>query len=63
MILQAVESEYAGRTSDDHLSMAVEFQEDTITLAVPVDGEILENGWRITPLVPPTVSLLQLFNT
>jgi len=56
VILQAVEKEYGGHISDDHLSMAVEFQEDTITLAVAVDGEVLENGWKITPLVPPTVS-------
>jgi len=48
---------FAGHASDDHLSMAEEFQDDTITLEVPVDGEDLENGWEITPLIPPTVSL------
>ena len=58
IILQAVEKEYAEYTSDDHLSMAIEFQDDTITLKVPVGGEVLENGWEITPLTPPTVSLL-----
>jgi len=63
VILQAVEKEYGGHISDDHLSMAVEFQEDTITLTVAVDGEVLENGWKITPLVSPTVSLLKSFNT
>ena len=57
-ILQAVKAEYAGCTSDNHIGVAVEFQEDTITLAVPVGGEVLENGWEITPLTPPTVSLL-----
>jgi len=57
-ILQAVKEEYAGHTSDDHFRVAVEFQEDTITLAVSVDGEVLENGWEITPLTPPIVSLL-----
>lgn len=57
MMLQAVESMFAGHASDDHLSMAEEFQDDTITLEVPVDGEVLENGWEITPLIPPTVSL------
>ena len=56
--MQAVEKEYAEYTSDDHLSMAIEFQDDTITLKVPVGGEVLENGWEITPLTPPTVSLL-----
>ena len=57
-MLQAVERVFAGHASDDHLSMAVEFQEDTITLEVPVDGEDLKNGWEITPLTPPAVSLL-----
>ena len=60
-MLQAVEKEYAGRASDDHLGLDVEFQKDTITLTVPVEGEVLENGWEITPLTPPTVSLLQTF--
>ena len=62
VMLQAVEKEYAGRASDDHLSLAVEFQKDTITLMVPVDGEVLENGWEITPLTPPTVSLLHMYS-
>jgi len=38
VILQAVENQYGSHVSDDHLSMAVEFQEDTITLEVPVGG-------------------------
>lgn len=62
MILQAVERVYAGHASDDRLSLAVEFQDDRITLTVPDDGEVLENGWEITPLTPPTVSLLQSFS-
>ena len=57
VMLQAVKKEYAGHASDGHLSLAVEFREDAITLMVPVDGEVLENGWEITPLTPPTVSL------
>ena len=56
-ILQAVDSEFPGHTSDDHLSMPVEFQDDAITLEVPED-EVLKNGWEITPLTPPTVSML-----
>jgi len=60
--LQVVESVYAGHASDNHLSLAVEFQDDKITLTVPDDGEVLENGWEITPLTPPTVSLLQSFS-
>ena len=57
--MQAVKKVYAGYASDDHLSLAVVFQEDRIKLTVPVDGEVLENGWEITPLTPPTVSLIQ----
>ena len=57
--MQAVKKVYAGYASDDHLSLAVVFQEDRIKLTVPVDGEVLQNGWEITPLTPPTVSLIQ----
>ena len=41
--MQAVKKVYAGYASDDRLSLAVVFQEDTIKLTVPVDGEVLEN--------------------
>jgi len=35
---------FAGHASDDHLSMAVEFQDDTIMLEVPVDGQVKRSG-------------------
>ena len=40
----------------------VQFKEDSISLAVPEDGLCLDNGWAITPLVPPVVSLSHRLN-
>ena len=35
----------------------VQFENDSISLAIPKDGVCLENGWTIKPLTPPVVSL------
>ena len=35
----------------------VQFENDSIRLAIPKDGVCLENGWTIKPLIPPVVSL------
>lgn len=34
----------------------VQFESDTIRLAIPEDGVSLQNGWEIIPLIPPVVS-------
>ena len=36
----------------------VQFENETIGLEILEDGICLENGWTITPLVLPVVSLL-----
>lgn len=36
--------------------LEVEFEVDKISLSIPEDGVCLQNGWTITPLVPPVVS-------
>ena len=35
----------------------VQFEGDTIRLAIDDDGVCLQNGWKITPLMAPVVSL------
>ena len=35
----------------------IEFEADRITLSVPLDGTV-SDGWLISPLVPPVVSLI-----
>ena len=35
----------------------VQFDGDTIRLAIDDDGVCLQNGWKITPLMAPMVSL------
>ena len=46
----------------DNISLAVEFQEDEITLNFPEGNE--KEGWKITPRSRPVVStLVDLYNT
>ena len=53
--LQIVQQQYtaSGATSGPYLP--VEFESDSISLEVPSEGVILENGWRIVPLFSPVV--------
>ena len=55
--LQAIEDNYSGLNAIFGPRFLVQFENDTISLAIPEDGVHLENGWTITPLVPPVVSL------
>ena len=55
--VQAIEDNYSGLNAIFGPRFLVQFENDTISLAIPEDGVHLENGWTITPLVPPVVSL------
>ena len=57
IVLQAVHSRYSSLDSISGPRFQVQFESDIISLAIPEDGICLENGWTITPLVPPVVSL------
>ena len=37
--------------------LKVGFQKSEITLDIPEDGEITQEGWKITPMTYPAVSL------
>ena len=36
----------------------VQFEDEAISLEIPDDGVCLPNGWAITPLASPIVSLM-----
>ena len=55
--VQGIEDNYSGLDAIYGPRFMVQFENDTISLVIPEDGVRLENGWTITPLVPPVVSL------
>ena len=58
-MLQAIETNYAGRAlSDDDFELEIEFQEpqNSISLDIPKGGKVLKSGWKITPMAHPGVS-------
>ena len=57
LLLQAVDAKYtkvAARVGPDQ---EVTFEQDQITLDIPKEGLVLENGWTIIPHIYPGVSL------
>ena len=55
--LQAIEDNYSRLNAISGPRFMVQFENDTISLVISEDGICLENGWTITPLIPPVVSL------
>ena len=58
-LLQAVDAKYtevAARVGPDQ---EVTFEQDQITLDIPKEGLVLENGWAITPHTYPGVSSME----
>ena len=53
--LQVVQQHYTAMGVTIGLDLPVEFESDSISLKLPPEGVMLENGWRITPLTPPVV--------
>ena len=56
--MQVVEDEYCQKNrvlfGPDQ---PIEFESDQIRLDIPLKGITLEEGWKLTPLIPPVVSL------
>ena len=55
--LQAIEDKYSSLGATHGPGFEVQFESDTIRLAIDDDGVCLHNGWKITPLMAPVVSL------
>ena len=56
IILFQVVREHYGHFAREEATLRVEFMDSEITLNIPNDGLVTREGWRITPLTPPTVS-------
>ena len=54
-MFQVVTKSYEKKGAVLGLHQLVDFELDTITLSIPLDGLCIK-GWIITPLVPPVVS-------
>ena len=39
----------------------IEFESNQIKLDIPIEGIELENGWKVTPILNPVVSVFFLF--
>ena len=57
--LQAVDIKYAEANALVGSSQKMVFKGEKITLDIPLEGIVLENGWAITPLALPEVSLFR----
>ena len=55
--LQAVEDRYSSLGATHGPGFVVQFEDDTICLDIDENGVCLQNGWEITPLITPVVSL------
>ncbi len=53
--VQRVSEEYSSKEAILGVNHIVEFEEDSITLDIPMDGAEVSGGWRITPMFHPTV--------
>ena len=53
--MQVVKEEYKDGKAVLGLRQLVEFESDTISLDIPMEG-ITDKGWKITPLIRPVVS-------
>ena len=56
-VLQAIQERYSSLDATTGAGFEVQFEDEAISLAIPDDGVYLPNGWAITPLVSPIVSL------
>ncbi len=54
--VQRVSEEYSSKEAILGVNHIVEFEEDSITLDIPMAGAEVSGGWRITPMFHPTVS-------
>ena len=56
LAIQAIQDKYSSLGAIPGPGFEVQFEGDTIRLAIPEDGVSLQNGWEITPLIAPLVS-------
>ena len=54
--LQVIEEKYPPRRAVLAASHPLEFENDRLTLDIPMAGSKVKGGWRIVPLYSPTVS-------
>ena len=54
--MQAIQDKYSSLDAIPGPGFEVQFESDTICLAIPEDGVSLQNGWEIIPLIAPVVS-------
>ena len=57
LLLQAADAKYGEGATKVGPDQEVVFEEEQITLDIKADGEVLENGWRISPDTYPRVSV------
>ena len=50
-----MKKEYSSKRAVLGVNHFVEFEEDRITLDIPMAGIEVEGGWKIIPMFPPTV--------
>ncbi len=55
LLLQLVSEEYSSKKAVLGVNHFVEFEEDSLTLDIPMAGAEVSGGWRITPMFHPTV--------
>lgn len=58
--LQAVNAEYAQANARMGPYQEVIFKEEMITLDIPEEGTVVNNGWTITPRTYPGVGLVAI---
>ena len=55
VLLQLVSEEYSSKRAVLGVNHFVEFEEDSLTLDIPMAGAKVKGGWKITPMFHPTV--------
>ena len=55
--LQKIKRYYKKERAKEGAYLPVEFEEDKISLDIPMPGGVTVSEWKLTPLVPPIVRL------
>ena len=55
VLLQLVREKYSSKKAVLGVKQLVEFEEDSLTLDIPMAGAKVKGGWKITPMFYPTV--------
>ncbi len=49
--------EYLSKRAVLGLNLCIDFEEDRVRLDIPMEGMVIKDGWKLTPLFFPTVSI------